>query len=63
MEVNVGLVDRVVRITAGAVLVGLAATSVIGPWGYIGMLPLITGAIRFCPAYRLFGFRTNSPQG
>jgi hypothetical protein len=42
----------------GVLLVGLAVTDVIGAWGYIGIVPLVTGALRFCPAYRLFGLNT-----
>jgi hypothetical protein len=56
MQVNVGTVDRVVRIGAGIVLIGLAAAGTIGAWGYIGIVPLLTGAFRYCPAYSLFGF-------
>ncbi len=58
MKVNVGSVDRAVRIVAGAVLIGLAATDTIGLWGYIGIVPLATGLFRFCPAYGLFGMNT-----
>ena len=58
MKVNVGSVDRAVRIVAGAVLIGLAATVTIGLWGYIGIVPLATGLFRFCPAYTLIGANT-----
>ena len=58
MKVNVGGVDRAVRIVAGAVLIGLAATDTIGLWGYIGIVPLATGLLRFCPAYGLLGLNT-----
>jgi hypothetical protein len=58
MQINVGSVDRALRIGIGALLIGLAATDAIGAWGYIGILPLVTGAFRFCPAYRLFGLNT-----
>lgn len=55
MNVNVGTADRVLRVAGGLVLIGLAATSVIGPWGYLGVIPLLTGIVRFCPAYALLG--------
>lgn len=55
MKVNVGMADRVLRVAGGLVLIGLAATSVIGPWGYLGIIPLLTGVFRFCPAYALLG--------
>ena len=56
MKVNVGMVDRVLRIGVGAVLIDLAAG--VGVWGYIGVVPLLTGLFRFCPAYGLFGLST-----
>jgi hypothetical protein len=58
MRINVGAVDRALRIGVGGVLIGLAATDVIGAWGYIGLLPLVTGAFRFCPAYSVLGVTT-----
>jgi hypothetical protein len=58
MKPNVGTADRIVRIGVGAALIGLAAFSVIGAWGYIGLVPLATGIFRFCPAYTLIGLRT-----
>lgn len=58
MTPNVGTVDRVLRIAVGLLLIGLASAGMIGAWGYIGIVPLITGAVRFCPAYRLIGLNT-----
>jgi hypothetical protein len=58
MKANVGGIDRILRIAAGALLIVLAALGVIGPWGYIGVVPLLTGLFRFCPAYGLFGVNT-----
>ena len=58
MTTNVGTIDRVVRVVVGLSLIGLAAAGSIGPWGYIGVLPLLTGIIRICPAYTVFGFDT-----
>ena len=58
MQTNVGSVDRALRVGIGAVLIGLAAVGVIGAWGYIGVVLLVTGAFRFCPAYRLLGLST-----
>lgn len=55
MQCNVGGIDRILRIVIGIVLVGLAATGVIGWWGWLGLLPLATGIFRFCPAYPLLG--------
>ena len=55
---NVGGMDRVLRIVVGLVLIGLAATHTVGVWGWIGVVPLLTGAIGWCPAYRLLGIKT-----
>ena len=60
MKCNVGNMDRAIRITAGLVLIGLAATGTIGLWGWIGIVPVLTGTFRFCPAYPLLGINTNS---
>ena len=58
MTPNVGTIDRVLRITAGVALIGLAATGTIGLWGYVGIVPLATGLFRFCPVYPLLGLNT-----
>lgn len=58
MKFNVGSTDRVLRIVAGLVLIGLAATNTVGVWGYIGIVPLLTGIFKFCPAYAIFGLDT-----
>lgn len=55
MKINVGTVDRALRIVAGAALVALAATGTVGAWGWIGVVPLLTGLFRYCPAYGLLG--------
>ena len=60
MKVNSGTLDRAVRVVAGLVLIGLAATGKVGSWGYIGVVPLLTGAIGNCPAYSIFGINTCS---
>ncbi len=58
MQANVGTLDRALRIIAGAVLIALALAGTIGPWGWIGIVPILTGLFRFCPAYTLLGIRT-----
>ncbi len=58
MKVNVGNIDRIVRIFGGLALIGLAAAGSIGVWGYIGIVPLLTGFFRVCPAYALLGVST-----
>ncbi|MDD2608424.1 MAG: DUF2892 domain-containing protein [Giesbergeria sp.] len=58
MKSNIGGMDRILRIIVGLVLIGLAATNTVGWWGYIGIVPLLTGLFRFCPAYTLLGMNT-----
>lgn len=58
MNINVGSTDRIIRIVAGLALIGLTLTGYIGYWGWIGIVPLLTGTFRFCPAYLPFGIST-----
>ena len=58
MKFNVGGVDRIVRIVAGLILIGLTLAGQIGVWGWIGVIPLLTGVFKFCPAYTLFSMNT-----
>jgi len=58
MKVNVGGIDRVLRIIIGAVLIGLAATGTVGWWGWLGVLPLATGLIGWGPPYAMLGWST-----
>ena len=58
MKSNVGGIDRIARIVIGAVLVILAATGQVGAWGWIGLLPLATGALGWCPPYSILGINT-----
>ena len=57
MKVNIGSADRVVRLIVGVVI--LAAGAYFRSWwGLIGLLPMLTAGIRFCPAYVPFGITT-----
>ncbi|MDD5404870.1 MAG: DUF2892 domain-containing protein [Sulfuricella sp.] len=58
MHKNVGNIDKVLRIIAGVVLIGLTLGGIIGVWGWIGVLPLATGLLGWCPAYSLLGIKT-----
>ncbi|BDU57642.1 hypothetical protein LMORI2_06240 [Limnohabitans sp. MORI2] len=58
MTANVGGIDRILRIVAGLALIALAATGVVGAWGFLGAIPLATGVFRFCGAYTLLGINT-----
>jgi membrane protein implicated in regulation of membrane protease activity len=55
---NEGTIDRVLRIVAGIVLIGLALAGPKVVWGWIGVIPLVTGIVGFCPLYRVLGIRT-----
>lgn len=57
MTANVGTIDRIIRILAGIALIAWALLG--GPvWAWIGVLPLATGLLRFCPTYLPFGINT-----
>lgn len=58
MKSNVGGIDRILRIVAGLVLIALTLTGTIGVWGWIGVVPLLTGVVGFCPVYPILGFST-----
>jgi hypothetical protein len=57
---NVGGLDRTIRIAVGLALIAAAATGTIGLWGWIGVVPLLTGAMGWCPPYALLGLNTCS---
>ncbi len=58
MLANVGGIDRILRIVVGLVLIALVFVGPQTPWGWVGLVPLLTGLFRFCPAYRLLGMNT-----
>ena len=58
MKINVGSLDRILRIVAGLVLIALAATGTVGWWGWLGVIPLATGLMSYCMLYRLLGIHT-----
>lgn len=58
MKTNIGNIERGVRVVAGLALVGLAATGTVGWWGWLGVVPLATGLVGWCPPYALLGINT-----
>jgi hypothetical protein len=58
LKTNVGGIDRVLRIVAGLLLIGLTLMGTIGPWGWIGLVPLATGLFSSCPLYSIIGVNT-----
>jgi len=58
MNANVGTVDRVMRIIIGLALISLVFIGPQTPWGWIGIVPLATALVRWCPLYTLLGINT-----
>jgi uncharacterized membrane protein YfcA len=58
MKTNEGSIDRALRVIAGLVLIALTLTGVIGVWGWIGVVPILTGLFGWCPAYTVLGINT-----
>ncbi|MGI9152362.1 MAG: YgaP family membrane protein [Rubrivivax sp.] len=56
MKTNVGGIDRILRAVIGLALIALTLTGTIGVWGWIGVVPLLTAALGFCPLYTVLGF-------
>lgn len=58
MKKNEGNLDRILRVGVG---LGLLSLIFVGPqtmWGAIGIVPLLTGLVGFCPLYKIMGFNT-----
>ena len=58
MAKNVGGIDRVLRIVVGLALIAAAATGMLGVWAYIGIVPLFTSLVGWCPLYQLIGLNS-----
>lgn len=58
MKVNVGSIDRLLRVVVGVLLIALTVMGIIGAWGWIGIVPIATAAFGFCPLYTLLGLST-----
>jgi hypothetical protein len=58
MTLNEGTFDRVLRVALGIVLLSLLFFGPRTGWGLLGLIPLLTGVVGFCPLYRLIGVRT-----
>lgn len=59
MKSNLHGIDRMLRLVVGALLVALAVMGVIGAWGYVGAVFVLTAFMNFCPIYRMFNFSTK----
>ena len=60
MKTNEGTIDRALRVAVGILLLALTLTHTIGMWGWVGVVPLLTGAVGWCPLYTVFGINTCS---
>ena len=60
MKNNVGGIDRVIRILLGLVLIALTLSDQISAWGWLGVVPLVTGVLGWCPPYSILGINTCS---
>lgn len=58
IDINEGTLDRVFRVALGALLLSLVAVGPHTPWGWLGIVPLATGLVGWCPLYTLLGFST-----
>jgi len=59
MKLNVGGIDKILRVVLGVALIAAAATGALPMWGYIGIVPLVTGLVNFCPLYTVLGFSSR----
>ena len=55
---NEHAVERALRVALGIALLTLTVAGPKTPWGFVGIVPLVTGLVGSCPVYTLFGFRT-----
>ncbi len=55
---NEGTADRVIRVVAGLAILSLAFIGPQSPWGWVGLVPLLTGLVGFCPLYKMLGINT-----
>lgn len=58
MKPNEGSLDRILRVLVGIGVLSLAFIGPQTPWGYLGLIPLATGLIGFCPLYAVLGVNT-----
>jgi hypothetical protein len=63
MKMNVGGIDRLARIVVGIGITALAFVGPKSPWAYLGLIPLATGVLGWCPPYDLFGISSSRGRG
>ncbi|HCK85106.1 MAG TPA: DUF2892 domain-containing protein [Hyphomonadaceae bacterium] len=63
MKTNEGAIDRVLRVLVGAGVLSLAFVGPQTPWAYLGLIPLLTGIVGFCPLYAVLGINSCPAKG
>lgn len=63
MKSNMGTIDRALRVIVGLVLIALTLTGNIGVWGWLGVVPVLTGFFGICPLYSILGINTACKKG
>jgi hypothetical protein len=58
MKRNIGGIERIVRVVVGFIIISLAFWGLKTPWAYLGIIPIATGLIGWCPPYALLGIST-----
>lgn len=58
MKKNIGGIDKILRIVVGIALIAIVFVGPQTPWGWLGLIPLLTGLFSFCPFYPLLGLNT-----
>jgi len=58
MPTNEGTIDRALRVLAGVAILSLVFIGPKTPWAWLGLVPLVTGLVGYCPVYAIFGIRT-----
>ncbi len=56
---NMSGLDRILRIVLGLMLLSLVFVGPRTDWGFLGLIPIISGVMGFCPVYSLLGIRTG----
>jgi hypothetical protein len=62
MKPNEGGLDRIIRVLAGLAILALVFVGPKTPWAWLGLIPLVTGLVGFCPLYAILGVNTR-PRG
>jgi uncharacterized membrane protein YccC len=58
MARNIGTIDRILRLVVGLALISIVFVGPQTPWGWLGLVPLATAILGWCPPYALFGIST-----